>query len=144
MPDDQLSDDPIIRLEQVRKLKQTQRPVVPPEFSDDALALRFAKLNADKLRYVAAWGKWMLWCGSRWLAEDTLIAFDFARAICRGASAEASSEKQAAAIASAKTVNAVASLSRSDRRLAETIDAWDGDQWVLNTATGTINTRISR
>jgi hypothetical protein len=31
----------------------------PPEFSDEALALRFAERHADNLRYVATWGKWL-------------------------------------------------------------------------------------
>jgi phage/plasmid-associated DNA primase len=146
MPDGQPPDDPIIRLEQVRRQKQVQagradHPNIPPEFSDDALALRFTDEHQDELRYVARWGKWMIWCGSYWKPEDTLKAFDLARAVCRGASAKAPSEKQAATIASAKTVNAVASLSRSDRRFAETVDVWDCDQWALNTTTGTIITR---
>jgi hypothetical protein len=33
------------------------------EFSEDSLALRFAELHRDKLRYVAAWGKWLVWTG---------------------------------------------------------------------------------
>jgi len=125
---------------QKRARLQNASPSTPPELSDDALALGFVDQHEDKLRYVALWGKWMIWCGSHWKIEDTLKAFDLARAICRGASAKAPSEDQAAAIASAKTVNAVASLARSDRRVAETVDAWDCDQWTLNTSTGTINT----
>jgi putative DNA primase/helicase len=140
MPDDQPPDDPIIQLEQVRRQKAQQTtPAGAHEFSDDALALRFAEQHQDKLRYVALWGKWMLWDGSHWKSEDTLKAFDLARALCRGASAEVSAKQQAAAIASAKTVNAVASLSRSDRRVAQTIDIWDCDQGRLNTPDGTID-----
>jgi putative DNA primase/helicase len=138
MCEDQPPDDPIIRLEQVRQRRKTADG--PPEFSDDALALTFAEQHQDKLRYVALWGKWLLWQETHWKPEDTLKAYDLARAVCRGASTKAGSEKQAAAIASAKAVNAVASLARSDRRIAETTDAWDRDQWVLNTTAGTINT----
>ena len=35
----------------------------PPEYSDDALGLRFADAHAPRLRYVAAWGKWFFWDG---------------------------------------------------------------------------------
>jgi hypothetical protein len=60
----------------------------PPEFSDEALALRFAARHAADLRYVAALGKWLLWDGARWRFDDTLHAFDRARFICREAAAE--------------------------------------------------------
>ena len=33
-----------------------QEDVRPPKFTDEALALRFAELHVDDLRYVAAWG----------------------------------------------------------------------------------------
>ena len=60
----------------------------PPAFSDDALALRFADKHADDLRYVAMWNKWLSWTGTHWRFDETLSAFDRARAICRAAAAE--------------------------------------------------------
>ena len=39
---------------------------IPAEFSDEAIALKFTETHSDKLRYVAAWGKWLLWNGTRW------------------------------------------------------------------------------
>ena len=99
----------------------------PPEFSDEALALRFAAKHGATARYVAAWGKCLLWTGSRWQFDDTMCAFNMARAICRVASAEVSVDKTklAANIASAKTVAAVINLSRADRRHAATVEQWD-------------------
>lgn len=52
----------------------------PPEYADDALALRFTEEHKDELRYVQGWGKWLLWDGQRWAFDDTLKAFDFSRA----------------------------------------------------------------
>jgi phage/plasmid-associated DNA primase len=43
-----------------------------PAFSDEALAQRFASECARNLRYVAAWSKWLLWDGKRWVYDDTL------------------------------------------------------------------------
>ena len=54
-----------------------------PEFSDDALALEFTARHAHALRYVAKWGTWLDWDGTRWKFEDTLKAFDLARATAR-------------------------------------------------------------
>lgn len=55
--------------------------VIAPEFTEDSLALRFADLHADKLRYVAAWGKWLTWTGTHWEFENTLAVYDIARKI---------------------------------------------------------------
>lgn len=113
----------------------------PPAFTDEALALRFAELHASDLRYVAAWSRWLHWTGSRWQPDDTLLAFDFARAVCREAAGECNKPKTAAILASAKTVAAVERLAKSDRRLAATVDQWDVNSWSLNTPDGTINLR---
>jgi putative DNA primase/helicase len=104
----------------------------PPAFSDDALALRFCDRHADNLRFVAAWGKWFRWDGTRWRQDDTLYAYDLARLVCRETAAECHGSVNAkAAIASAKTVAAVERLARADRRIAATIEQWDLDAWLL-------------
>jgi putative DNA primase/helicase len=108
------------------------------EFSDDALALRFAELHAGDLRYVAKWSIWIRWDGTRWQADDTLAVFDSARAVCRAA-AESAKARLAKELTSAKTIAAVERLARSDRRLAATADQWDADPWLLNTTDGVID-----
>ena len=60
----------------------------PPAFTDEALALRFAKAHANDLRYVAAWGRWLYFDGTSWRFDETLLAFNHARQICRQAAAE--------------------------------------------------------
>jgi len=116
-------------------------PPRPPQFSDEALALRFAALHADDLRYVAALGQWFGWDGMRWKCELTLKAVDHARSVCRAASAECNNLNDGKAIASLHAVNAVERLARADRRLAATTDQWDCDPWLLNTPGGTIALR---
>jgi len=113
----------------------------PPAFSDEALALRFTESHKDRLRFVAAWGRWLIWDGSVWREDNTLKAFDLARAVCRQAAAGCNEPKVAAAIASAKTVAAVERLAKSDRRHAATVDQWDGDPWLLNTPNGVVDLR---
>ena len=116
----------------------------PPQFSDDALALRFADVYADKLRYVAALGRWYSWDGACWRVDATLFGFDRARTICREAAAAAFAcerPKLAPALTSAKTIAAVVGLARSHRRLAATVAQWDADPWLLNTPGGAIDLR---
>ncbi len=105
----------------------------PPEFSDEALALRFSAKHADDLCYVAAWSRWHRFDGTRWKVDDTLHAFDLARAVCRAASSQAGDKRIRAALASAKTVAAVERLTKADRRHAATVAQWDAGDWLLNT-----------
>jgi len=116
-----------------------EEPDIAPAFSDEALALRFADRHADDLRYVAVWNKWLVYAGHVWRPDETIAAFDHARAVCREAAAECNKSKAASALASAKTVAAVVSLARADRRLAATVDQWDADPWLLNTPGGVID-----
>jgi putative DNA primase/helicase len=113
----------------------------PPAFTDEALALEFAKVHAGNLRYVAAWGKWFSFNGERWEFDRTLLAFSEARRVCRQASFQCNDSSVAKALASAGTVSAVIKLAKSDQRLAAKVDQWDSDPWLLNTAAGVVNLR---
>jgi putative DNA primase/helicase len=119
-------------------------PQRPPEFSDEALALRFAECHAGTLRYVDPWGKWLAWDGKRWRFDNTLHAFDRARFICREAASRANDPRVRMAVASAKTVTAVDRLAKSDRRLAATTEQWDADPWLLNTPGGISDLRTGQ
>jgi len=97
---------------------------------EDRVALDFAAQHIDDLRYVAKSSQWMHWDETCWRPEDTLFAFDQSRVLCR-----------AAGDAHAKTVSAVVTLARSDRRLAATIEQWDADPMRLQTTRTTIDLR---
>jgi putative DNA primase/helicase len=113
----------------------------PPEFSDEALALRFAERFGHKLKYVAVWNKWFIYTGTHWVPDDTLQVIDCARDLCREVAGNCAQERIAAAIASRKTVTAVVSLARADRRIAANTDQWDSDPWLLNTTAGAADLR---
>ena len=91
----------------------------PPVFSELALALRFVERHEDDLRYVAAWNKWLIRDGRCWTIDETNQVLDFARAVCREASAECDT-KIANRIASHGTIAAVLRLARADRKLVAT------------------------
>lgn len=117
---------------------------IPPEYSDESLALHFAKQYAGTFRYVAAWSKWYLWESGYWRPDETLFALDCARYVCRDEADRCDKPKVATAIASASTVAAVERLGRTDRRLAATVDQWDADPWLLSSPEGTIDLRTGR
>ena len=56
-----------------------------PNDLEDRVALQFADRYAEHFRFIAKWGRWMLWNGIHWQHEDTLAAFDKARVLCRTA-----------------------------------------------------------
>ena len=120
------------------------RDEVPPECTDEALALRFSEDHAAHLRHVSLWGKWMEWDGTRWKPDATLNTFNRARIICRRASSQCENVKVAAKVASASTVAAIERLARADRRHAATVDQWDADPWLLNTPGGTVYLKTGR
>ena len=109
---------------------------MPPAFSDDSLALSFTDANRDRLRYVAMSGKWYEWTGTVWREDTTLHVFSLARDLCRGVAAKAN--ESCRSLASSKTVNAVVSLARADRRTATRLEQWDSNPLLLNTPDGTI------
>src|SRR5215510_4250610 len=102
-------DDNIIRLAEL----QDSGELSPA--AEESLALAYADRHAHELRYVAAWGRWMRYDGTRWDFDDTLHAFDRARAICREVALECD---RPATVTAAKTVAAVVQLARADRRLS--------------------------
>lgn len=104
----------------------------PPEFSDEALAERFATAHEGAVCYVAAWSQWHTFDGTRWRKDDTLSAFDKARAICRATAAEAEKLNIKMGLTSAKTVAACERLAKTDRRVAATVDQWDAVPGVFN------------
>ena len=118
-----------------------QPPDTAPAFSEEALALRFAERHAAELRYIAAWNKWLRFDGKRWVFDETRKTWSLARKLCREVARGVNKPREAKNIANAKTRAAVVSLAGEDRRLAATVDQWDGDLWLLNTPDGVIDLR---
>ncbi|MFN4098130.1 MAG: hypothetical protein ACK4GG_15305, partial [Sphingomonas sp.] len=112
--------------------------------TEDALALAFTRRYHRDWRYVAAWGRWLVWDGHRWRTEDTLAATDLIRSVCRHAAVHADNPKIAAKLASSGTVGGVERLARADRRHAATTAEWDTDPWLLNTPGGVVDLKTGR
>jgi putative DNA primase/helicase len=110
---------------------------LPAKGSEDEFAAEFSARHADRFRYVAKWGTWLLWDGGRWKFEDTLRAFDEARAVAREFAKTANDPD----IAKASVISAIERLARADRRHAATVDIWDADPWPLNTPGGIVDLR---
>ena len=117
---------------------------LPPQFSEERLALRFSHQHEGELRYVAGWRRWMCWDGTRWHEDETLAVFDRARAICRRASAECGDAKVAGRRKACRCPNGCRSRTPRPSRTAgtrATVEQWDADPWLLNTPAGTVDLR---
>lgn len=101
--------------------------------TEDALALRFSERHENDLRYIAAKGQWFKWDGMRWCPEPTHLAFDLARESCR-ADAETYGNGKPPPV-TAQMVAAVERMAKADRRQAATLDLFDADEWLFNSAT---------
>jgi putative DNA primase/helicase len=112
--------------------------------TEDALALSFTRRYHQDWRYVAGWGKWLVWDGQRWRPEDTLAATDLIRHVCRHAAVKSNNPKVAAKLAASSTIAGVERLARADRRHAGTTDEWDADPWLLNTPGGVVDLKHGR
>jgi putative DNA primase/helicase len=115
-----------------------------PAFSEEAVALLFAGIHAAEQRYVAAWGRWLYYDGTRRKFDETRQTWTRARRVCREIALTINKPKEAKMMASAKTRAAVVSLAGEDERLAATVDQWDLDPWLLNTPSGVVDLRTGK
>jgi len=133
---------------QMHDVADADEPVVGSDESvwgtEDALALAFTRRYHRDWRYVAAWGRWLVWDGRRWRHEETLAATDLIRSVCRQMAVRADNPKVAAKLATSGTVGGVERLARSDRRHAATTAEWDADPWLLNTPGGVVDLKTGR
>ncbi|MBX5221430.1 hypothetical protein HJC04_14045 [Rhizobium sp. NLR8a] len=142
-----MTDEPkfgAIRLNVYQQAHRMEEPA-PPAYSEEALALEFADRNNFHFRFVAAWNQWMEWDGKVWRADKTLSVYDQCRRLCREFASDCDGKEEVRRrLASAKTVAAVASLVRADRRIAAALDQWDRDDWIINTPGGVVDLTTGR
>ena len=121
-------------------LQQVQ--TLPIGLDEDSLALAFAAMHQDKLRYCHTRAAWFRWDGSRWRQEQTQLAFHWARELCRKYNRNASKPEKT--VSKVRTARAVETFAMSDRRLAVTDDTWNPDPWLLATPAGTVDLRTGQ
>jgi P4 family phage/plasmid primase-like protien len=126
-------------------------PGIEVGLSDHELALRFSERHKDKLRYVAAWDKWLIWDGKRWAPDEKKQVFDLSRKLCSDVLAEhflsggltdAQRANLRKRLGSAQTVYAVTKLAGNDQHYhAVTVAQLDSNPWELNTPGGIVDLR---
>jgi putative DNA primase/helicase len=110
-------------------------PDNPVPLTEDDIAEDFALKYEGTLRFDHHVGKWFVWTGFYWKVNETGMAFDHARRLCRahrGTSSKMSSKKAA---------EGVEHMARRDPRFAVTSEIWDRDPFLLGTPGGTVDLR---
>ena len=110
------------------------QPVDGPKLTQDRVATAFTAQFADRLRFCQHSGKWHEWSGTHWRKEETRLAFDLARGVCREMGA-------GPALLTASAVSGVERLAQASRTLAVTSEIWDRDPYLLGTPGGTVDLR---
>lgn len=111
--------------------------LLPPEFSDDAMAMHFVAMFGAGMRWTPGMG-WMHDTGTHWVRDEHLIRFDLARKTARAMAMQADA-KIRKAITSAKAVNSILFLAQSDPDIVVPSLQWDCDPSLLNTPDGVID-----
>ncbi len=114
-------------------------PFAPPSLSDIALAGQFETERREDARYVPSWGQWLRFNGTRWSRDELLETVMDVRRLCTFRAYDAKSRRDALAVSSRKTVNAVEGLARAG--LSSRADDWDRDRHILNTPDGVVDLR---
>ncbi|WP_050009035.1 phage/plasmid primase, P4 family, partial [Komagataeibacter europaeus] len=115
---------------------------IEEDLTEDGIALAFARLHQDDLRYDHTRGSWYHWTGKAWRRDETKLAFSWARRVCRHMAKEAGAEnKLLATLAKASTAAAVERYAQSDPVFARTSVIWDDDPFLLGTPDGTLDLR---
>jgi P4 family phage/plasmid primase-like protien len=104
------------------------------ELTEDAIACAFANRHRDELLFDFSRGKWLAWDGTRWRADRTELAYEYARRTTATLNRE-----NRARWARAAVYAAVERIARSDRTFARTGDEFDRDPFLLNTPAGTVD-----
>jgi putative DNA primase/helicase len=128
----------------------TEEPAIAEPLSDVGNARRFAAAYGEDLRYVPAWGKWLVWTGQRWQEDETGTVIERAKDLVRAllinaahGSGRDSQElaKHALRSQAAARVQAMVALAETEKPIPVTPDQLDADPWLLNVLNGTLNLR---
>lgn len=114
-----------------------------PVISQDAVALTFADLYADTLRYCHTSGAWFVCNDGIWRRDEKNLAFQFCRLTARQAAdgAKSAELKEVGKIGFAVGVERFA---QSDIRLAASHELWDQDPMLIGTPGGVVDLRTGQ
>jgi putative DNA primase/helicase len=129
-------------------------PAPGEPWSELGYARRLVHVYGDRLRYVAAWRRWLVWDGQRWADDGTGQAQRWMKAIARrmmaAAMALSDEQERRAAVGLARrgessaAVKGALTLASTEATIAVAPDDLDADPFVLNCANGILDLRTGQ
>ena len=129
----------------------------PDHRTEQAAARRFVAQFGGEVRYVPAWGKWLVWDGKRWKIDDGCRVESLAKQTADGLWGDIAQELQRCprdavsslvsygrSVSSANGLSHVIQIARSDATIVVTPDQLDRDGWLLNCGNGTLDLRTGK
>jgi len=117
-------------------------------------AKRFVESHGRDLRFVPAWGTWLVWDTRRWARDTMGQAVEYAKGTIRGLHLEVATLPdgggRAALYQHAKRsegvarIKAMIELAQTDPAFATEVAALDSDPWSLNVLNGTIDLKTGQ
>lgn len=111
--------------------------------TEDSIALEFARLYANALRFDHDAGVWREWSGSVWIENRTNKAFHWARELARELAAR-EPDKVRSVTSKTSFAAGVEQFARADPVFAVTSNIWDRDPFLLGTPEGVVDLRTGR
>jgi putative DNA primase/helicase len=132
------------------ELKSTKAAAIRIEkFTDLGNARRFVARYRHTILYCEGWSRWLVWDRMRWAEDERLEvlarAGDLIRSLYPLAGTIEDEDRRKAFLKhlikseSHRSLSALLSLSRADRRFARHPDDFDSDPWLFTVTNGTIN-----
>ena len=112
--------------------------------NEDSLAIVFAAIHENDLRYCHHAQHWFTWSGSVWAMNEKHIGFTLAREMCRRSAIDLDPGKEKNTLAKAATAAAVERMAKADRALAVEQSDWNRNPWLLGTPAGTVDLRTGQ
>jgi putative DNA primase/helicase len=124
----------------------------PPEYSEDALAELFSTRYHESMKYCGPNKCWFVWDGGKWIQDNSGIAIDKSRRICKVASSDVmgrtdlgnKQHRISHNIASYRMFGAVEKIARTDRRHVVKPTRFDSKLWLLNTPGGVVDLKTGQ
>lgn len=129
----------------------TSDPMPDEPWSEYGYARRLVHLYGDRLRYVPAWRRWLVWDGTRWAHDTTGQSARWMKSVARLLMADATAvtdkDKRAAMVRLARRgessagVSGALTLASTEPGIAVSPDDLDADPFLLNCMNGTLDLR---
>jgi len=105
----------------------------------ETMLVEFERRHGEEVRYVAEWGRWLIWRDGVWSDDATMRVVDMAGLLARDIGTAAKKPRMRMSVEASRTVASLERRARGSQLLAARTDEWDHDRMLLNGPRGTVD-----